>query len=180
MWTRREGKDANSTLRLTNSSQAGIDEHGESILVLTSAQKENGLKLIRSSLQPVQSCLHSDTKGMHIFNSCVPTMLHSGLQRLILDGICGSYTQTVRKSSLSHVSFSNAIQIADMNRYVSCTFWASKVPPEDIHRGVLSTLDVLVNYKFIEKKQRKSLSNPNDIHSGIFNSPIWINDIPKL
>ena len=64
-----------------------------------------------------------------------------------------------------------------MNRYVSCTFWSSRVPPEEVPRAILSTLDLLVAHRFIEMKQRRRLSNPADIRSGknsLYDSLIYL------
>jgi DNA polymerase theta len=64
---------------ITTVVKAGIDTMGESILMLQPIERKAGIALVQATVEKVRSCLHDDQRG---------------LQRLILDGICGKYTKT--------------------------------------------------------------------------------------
>jgi len=108
--------------------RAGIDNFGESILVLRPDQRDQGLKLINDPLPPIRSCLCSE-KG------------YRGFQRLVLDCICGKL----------------ATSASEIMEFFSHTLLFIQIEKEILMEAIISSINHFLLYEFIVPKTCRPL-----------------------
>eukprot|EP01119_Soliformovum_irregulare_P015105 TRINITY_DN4206_c0_g1_i1.p1 TRINITY_DN4206_c0_g1~~TRINITY_DN4206_c0_g1_i1.p1 ORF type:complete len:645 (+),score=185.99 TRINITY_DN4206_c0_g1_i1:1315-3249(+) len=109
--------------------RAGIDNHGESILILKPniKDKEAGIKLMNSDFAPLRSCLHKEEGGR-------------GFKRLILDAIAGKFAETEE----------------EIQEFIKFTLMAHQVDEKILEKDSKMAISFLLEKGFIQQVQNPS------------------------
>lgn len=135
--------------------RAGLNTHGEAYLLLTHHEKDEGMKMVQSPLEPIKSGISSSIERLTSLNVCgngMQTFLkESGsLGRLILDCITGELC-------------SNHLNCTEL---ILSTFLGFLSPREAVFRVVSTLIAWLIEKKFIIEREDKDNGFQHDGNSG--------------